>query len=116
MALSDPVVPVCESSSSIFKMQSGLKITLRVPRLTRRVKRLIALGVRGALAAGATQINVLVTSSIAMLETGARSYLNYAERLYQLPLGVIGIAMGVALLPNLTRRVRWATRLGASSP
>ncbi|MBL4538777.1 MAG: murein biosynthesis integral membrane protein MurJ [Oceanicaulis sp.] len=91
---------------------SGLKITLRVPRLTRRVKRLIALGVPGALAAGATQINVLVTSSIAMLETGARSYLNYAERLYQLPLGVIGIAMGVALLPNLTRRVRSGDEAG----
>jgi len=85
---------------------SGLKIGFRAPRLTPRVKRLIVLGVPGALAAGATQINVLVTSSIAMLETGARSYLNYAERLYQLPLGVIGIAMGVALLPNLTRRVR----------
>lgn len=91
---------------------SGLKITLRVPRLTRRVKRLIALGVPGALAAGATQINVLVTSSIAMLEVGARSYLNYAERLYQLPLGVIGIAMGVALLPNLTRRVRSGDEAG----
>lgn len=85
---------------------SGLKISFHFPRLTPRVKRLVALGVPGALAAGATQINVLVTSSIAMLETGARSYLNYAERLYQLPLGVIGIAMGVALLPNLTRRVR----------
>lgn len=84
----------------------GLKISFRLPRLTPRVKRLVALGVPGALAAGVTQINVLVTSSIATLEEGARSWINYAERLYQLPLGVIGIAMGVALLPNLARRVR----------
>ncbi|XBQ16776.1 MAG: murein biosynthesis integral membrane protein MurJ [Oceanicaulis sp.] len=84
----------------------GLKIGFRIPRLTPRVKRLIALGVPGAIAAGVTQINVLVTSSIATLEEGARSWINYSERLYQLPLGVIGIAMGVALLPNLARRVR----------
>ncbi len=84
----------------------GLKISFRLPRLTPRVRRLVALGVPGALAAGVTQINVLVTSSIATLEEGARSWINYSERLYQLPLGVIGIAMGVALLPNLARRVR----------
>jgi putative peptidoglycan lipid II flippase len=85
---------------------SQVKIRLKPPRLTPKVKRLIVLGVPGAIAAGATQINVLVTSSIAMFEVGARSYLNYAERLYQLPLGVIGIAMGVALLPTLARRIR----------
>jgi putative peptidoglycan lipid II flippase len=85
---------------------AGLTITLRMPKLTPQVRRLIRIGIPGAFAAGATQINVLVTSSIATLEEGARSYLNYAERLYQLPLGVIGIAMGVALLPNLARRVR----------
>lgn len=84
----------------------GLRVSFRLPRLTPRVKRLVALGVPGALAAGVTQINVLVTSSIATLEEGARSWINYAERLYQLPLGVIGIAMGVALLPNLARLVR----------
>jgi len=83
-----------------------LRVSFRLPRLTPRVKRLVALGVPGALAAGVTQINVLVTSSIATLEEGARSWINYAERLYQLPLGVIGIAMGVALLPNLARLVR----------
>ena len=46
------------------------------------------------------------------LEEGARSWINYAERLYQLPLGVIGIAMGVALLPNLARRVRAGDEAG----
>lgn len=92
---------------------SQVRITLKLPRLTPKVKRLIVLGVPGAIAAGATQINILVTSSIAMFEVGARSYLNYAERLYQLPLGVIGIAMGVALLPTLARRIRAGEEDGA---
>ena len=94
--------------------RGGLKPTLRMPRLTPRVKRLIALGVPGAIAAGTVQINVLVTSSIATLEAGARSWLNYAERLYQLPLGVIGIAMGLALLPDLTRRLRAGDEAGGA--
>ncbi|MGY6661230.1 MAG: murein biosynthesis integral membrane protein MurJ [Glycocaulis sp.] len=87
-------------------VRAKLHLRLLPPKLTPRVKRLIALGVPGALAASAMQVNVVVTSSIATLEEGARSWLNYAERLYQLPLGMIGIAMGIALLPNLTRRVR----------
>ncbi len=91
---------------------SGLQIALRPPKLTPSVKRLFALGVPGAIAAGATQINVLATSSVSMLQEGARSWMNYAERLYQLPLGVIGIAMGVALLPNLARRVRAGDEAG----
>ncbi|MEO1039027.1 MAG: murein biosynthesis integral membrane protein MurJ [Pseudomonadota bacterium] len=89
-----------------------LGLRLMPPRITPRVKRLILLGIPGAVAAGATQINVLLTSSIATLEAGARSWLNYAERLYQLPLGVIGIAMGVALLPNLARRLRAGDEAG----
>ncbi len=94
--------------------RGGLKPSLRLPRLTPRIKRLIALGVPGGIAAGTVQINVLVTSSIATLEAGARSWLNYAERLYQLPLGVIGIAMGVALLPNLARRLRAGDEAGGA--
>lgn len=92
--------------------RARLRLRFLPPRLTPRVKRLIALGVPGALAASAVQINVLVTSAIATLEEGARSWLNYAERLYQLPLGMIGIAMGIALLPNLTRRVRSGDEAG----
>lgn len=92
--------------------RAKLIFTLRAPRVTLRVKRLIALGVPGAVASGVTQINVLVTSSIATLEVGARSYLYYSERLYQLPLGVIGIAMGLALLPNLARRLRAGDEAG----
>ncbi|OLF75493.1 virulence factor MviN [Maricaulis sp. W15] len=85
---------------------TGLRLSLCLPRLSPGIRRLIVLGVPGALAAGVTQINILVTSSIATIEEGARSWLYYADRLYQLPLGVVGIAMGVVLLPTLSGRVR----------
>ena len=98
----------------IAALRGGLRPSFRTPRLSPMVKRLVALGVPGAIAAGTVQINVLVTSSIATLETGARSWLNYAERLYQLPLGVIGIAMGLALLPDLTRRLRAGDEAGGA--
>lgn len=86
--------------------RAGVRIGLRRPRLTPGVRRLVALGIPGALAAGVTHINQLVSGSISTLQEGARSWIYYAERLYQLPLGVIGIAMGVALLPALSKRLR----------
>jgi putative peptidoglycan lipid II flippase len=86
--------------------RAGVKLGLAAPRLTPAVKRLLILGVPGAAAAGVTHINQLVASSIATLQEGARSWIYYADRLYQLPLGVIGIAMGVALLPALSKRLR----------
>jgi putative peptidoglycan lipid II flippase len=60
----------------------------------------------GVLSAGALQINLLVGTIIASLQAGAVSYLYYADRVYQLPLGLIGIAFGVVLLPDLTRKLR----------
>ncbi len=86
--------------------RAGIKLGFSAPRLTPAVKRLLILGVPGAAAAGVTHINQLVASSISTLQEGARSWIYYADRLYQLPLGVIGIAMGVALLPALTKRLR----------
>jgi len=59
-------------------MRAKLRLRLLPPKLTPRVKRLLALGIPGALAASAMQVNVVVTSSIATLEEGARSWLNYA--------------------------------------
>jgi len=58
------------------------------------------------IAAGITQINLLITHNIATLQPGAPSWLYYSDRLYQLPLGMIGIALGIALLPSLSRSLR----------
>lgn len=81
-------------------------LRLRRPRLTPGVKRLIALGIPGVLAGGIVQINIVVGTMIASLAPGAVSYLYYADRLYQLPLGIVGIAVGVVLLPDLSRQLR----------
>src|SRR3546814_15784213 len=76
------------------------------PRLFRFVRRLMALLLPGMLSAGALQINIFVGSSIASWQEGAFSFLYYADRVYQLPLGLIGIAIGIVLLPDLARKLR----------
>jgi putative peptidoglycan lipid II flippase len=85
---------------------AGMTLRLRVPRLTPDVKRLVSLGVPAALAGGVMQINLLVGTQVASYFDGAVGWLWYADRLYQLPLGVVGVAIGVVLLPELSRRVR----------
>lgn len=83
----------------------GVRLRFPRPRWTPGVKRLVVLGVPGVLSAGAIQINIVVSSAIASIQPGAVSWLYYADRLYQLPLGMVGIAMGVALLPALSKRL-----------
>ena len=86
--------------------RAGMLPRLRLPRLTPGVKRLVVLGIPGVIAGGIAQINLLIGTIIASLQDGAVSWLYYADRVYQLPLGVIGIAIGVVLLPDLARRLR----------
>ena len=74
-----------------------------MPRITPEVRRIAAVAVPGALAGSAVQINVLTSQTLASLEVGAKSWLDFADRLYQLPLGLIGVAVGVAMLPRLSR-------------
>lgn len=81
----------------------GVRLGFRVPRLTADVKTILALMVPSVIAGSATQINVFVSQALASFETGAKSWLYAADRLYQLPLGLIGVAIGVALLPRLAK-------------
>ncbi|KJS21472.1 MAG: multidrug transporter MurJ [Hoeflea sp. BRH_c9] len=76
------------------------------PRLTPAVRRLLWLALPAAITGGITQINLLVGQIIASAESGAIAIINYADRLNQLPLGVIGIAIGVVLLPELSRALK----------
>jgi len=93
--------------------RAGVMPRPRVPLWTPRVRRLVVLGVPGIIAAGITQINIVIGTMIATLESGAASLLYYADRIYQLPLGIIGVAMGVVLLPDLSRRLRSGDEAGA---
>jgi putative peptidoglycan lipid II flippase len=88
----------------------GVKLRLRRPRYTEGMKRLVQLGVPGLISGGITQINIVVGTIIASLQASAVSYLYYADRLYQLPLGIVGVAIGVVLLPDLSRKLRAGDR------
>jgi putative peptidoglycan lipid II flippase len=87
--------------------RTGARVRIRPPKLSPEVKGLIALAIPGAIAASATQINIFISQALASLgENGARAWLNVADRLYQLPLGLVGVAVGVALLPRLSSAFR----------
>ena len=83
-----------------------MKIGFRRPRITPNVKRLLWLAFPAAVTGGITQINQLIGQMIASTKDGAISALQYADRVYQLPLGVVGIAVGVVLLPELARALK----------
>lgn len=87
--------------------RAGVSLRLRRPRLTPRVKQMLVLIMPAALGQGAIQFNLLVSTSLAarFLPQGAVSYLYYADRLNQLPLGLIGIGVGTAILPALSRQI-----------
>ena len=76
------------------------------PRLTPDMKRLIIVAIPAALAGGVMQINLLVGQQVASHFERAVGWLYAADRLYQLPLGVVGIAVGIVLLPDLSRRLK----------
>ncbi|WP_075216872.1 murein biosynthesis integral membrane protein MurJ [Mongoliimonas terrestris] len=84
----------------------GFPVSLRRPKMTANVRRLVTLGIPGVISGGITQFNIVIGTAIASFIPNAVSWLNYADRIYQLPLGVIGVAVGVVLLPELTRRLR----------
>ena len=86
--------------------RAGLSLRLPRPRLTPRMRELGRLMLPGVLGAGVVQVNLLADVVIAsFLPEGSISYLYYADRVNQLPLGVVGVAVGTALLPHLSRLV-----------
>ena len=81
----------------------GIRLNLSWPRLTAGVSRTLRLAIPGVLAGGALQLNSVVSQLLTGSNEGARSVLYNADRLYQLPLGLVGVAIGLALVPRLTR-------------
>ena len=55
---------------------------------------------------GVTQINILVGTIIASFQASAVSYLYYADRIYQINLAIAGIAIGVVVLPQLSKLIK----------
>lgn len=87
--------------------RAGVVLRLGLPRLTPDVKKLLAVIGPAAVGQGAIQFNLLISTSLAarFLPQGAVSYIYYADRLNQLPLGLIGIGVGTAILPALSRQI-----------
>lgn len=95
--------------------KAGVALRLRWPRVTPQVRALLKLILPAALGAGAVQINLLISTALAarFLGEGAVSWLYYADRLNQLPLGIIGIGVGTALLPTMSRLLGGGDDAGA---
>ncbi|GGE17612.1 putative lipid II flippase MurJ [Polymorphobacter glacialis] len=109
------VQAVCVSIAGILQflwllwscLRADIRLRLRRPRLTPQVRRLMSIAAPAAIGAGAIQFNMLISTAIAarFLPEGAISFLYYADRLNQLPLGLIGIGVGTAMLPALSRQL-----------
>lgn len=76
------------------------------PRLTKQVKTMLLLMAPAALGSGVQQLNLLIDVIIASHIPGAVSYLYYADRITELPIGMIGVAVGTVLLPMLSKQIR----------
>lgn len=87
-------------------VKAGIKLKLKAPHFTPQIRKLLLLAFPAAISGGITQINLLINTSIASANSGAISTLVYADRLYQLPLGIIGISVATVLLPELSLAYR----------
>jgi putative peptidoglycan lipid II flippase len=86
--------------------RAGITLKIRRPRLTPGVRQFIRVVIPATLGAGVYQVSVFIdTFFLTRIGTGAVSWFNYADRLNQLPLGVIGAAIGTAILPQVSRHV-----------
>ncbi|MBT9383597.1 murein biosynthesis integral membrane protein MurJ [Pseudooceanicola sp. CBS1P-1] len=107
MAWSTPVAGLAQLAlvwNAARRMGFGLR--LRRPRLSPEMRRLIAVAAPAVLAGGVVQVNLLVGRQVGSFFDHGIVWLTNADRLYQLPLGVVGIAIGIVLLPELTRRLK----------
>src|SRR5437764_623457 len=87
--------------------RDGVAMKLVRPRYTERVRQLVRLATPVAIGGGAQQVSTMLDVVWAsLLPAGSIAALYYADRIAQLPLGVIGIAIGTALLPLLARQLR----------
>jgi putative peptidoglycan lipid II flippase len=93
--------------------RANMRLRFTWPKLTPDAKRLIWLSIPGIISGGITQVNILIATMIATTIDRAVTYLYYADRVYQLPLGVVGVAIGVVLLPEMARRLRAGDEAGA---
>ena len=92
----------------IFGLISPIKALFH---MTKEVKTLLKKMLPGILGSGVYQINLFLdTLFVSLVGAGAMSWLNYAQHLFQLPIGIIGVAIGTALLPVLSHHIKAGER------
>lgn len=91
----------------------GIKLRVHWPKWNDDMRQLLLIALPATMTAGVSQINLIVGRTIASHTDGAMSWLNFADRIYQLPLGVIGATMGVVLLPSLASFIKSNDHEGA---
>lgn len=92
--------------------RARIPLSLAWPRLTPPIRRLIAIGGPALAASGAAQLIILAATAVASFSTSAISWLYYADRVFQLPLGFVGVAVGLVLLPEIAARDAAGDRAG----
>jgi putative peptidoglycan lipid II flippase len=95
--------------------RTGFNLVPRMPRLSPDMRRLARIAAPAMLAGGVVQVNLLVGRQVASYFDNAVAWLYNADRLYQLPLGVVAIAIGVVLLPDLSRRLKAGDEAGGQA-
>ena len=94
----------------IFMYQAVLKFyrpRIRIPNLNQKLRKFFRLFFPGVIGSGFIQLNIIIGTIIAsFLPVGAISHIYYADRLNQLPLAIFGIAMGIVLLPSLSKAIK----------
>ncbi|WP_018969247.1 murein biosynthesis integral membrane protein MurJ [Rubritalea marina] len=90
----------------ISAWRTGIRFIPQIPKLDRDVIKLGLLMGPGLVSAGIQQLNLLVGQWVAAFQDGGMSAIFYADRINQLPLGLIGIAFSVVLLPDITQKLR----------
>ena len=91
---------------SLAAARIGMRVPIERPHLTPDMRRLMTLSAPGVIAGGMAQLTMVISTIIATLQDRVVSWLYYADRIFQLPLGVIGVAIGVVLLPDLSHKLR----------
>jgi len=91
---------------AFFSYKSGFLLYPKMPKISNDCRKFFRKLLPGLIGANVMQVNLMVDSIFASMITGAISYLYYADRINQLPLAMIGIAINIALLPNLSKKIK----------